>query len=637
MARTCERDGLARLKRATDYLTEEKLVFGNASQPSKIYAYGCLAPVRGLDLFEDQSRKMHRYRNALVARERGDQRAEPPQPGRRGEVEDVLRSLRPDVLALRDQETALLAELEEARAAVRQGNVQARQRRGRQSTEAQRVREISARLREVRARLRPARQEAFAAEGVRAALAVVEERDLTLRKELRAESGLYWCNYLTVEQSCGSFRQGAPPDFRPWREARQNVRIAVQLQGGMSVPDFLGGGDNRLRFEAAGASRDGRRRFGRVWVRAGSGRKSGREPLWVVVPVVWHRDLPQDGAIKWAYLRRRLLGTRAVWGLEIVVARAEGWERPDAATAGAVGIDLGWRLLKDGSLRVASWIGDDGGEDELCIPADQLPWFEEPSRLRGHRDDLFNRHHPLLRDWIREQDATLLPEWFRERTRTLPHWRSAEALAALVRTWAEQRFSGDKEMFRLMRGWIEPDAEGRPHRHGYLLQHDHLWDWEQSSWTAGRRWRDDLYRNFVARLRRRYRTARIEDTDWSALARRKPAETEERENEIARYHRTVAAPGRLAELIREGFAAHVEVPAEWTTQRCAECGRLDPFDAALELVRTCAHCGHVEDQDRRAARNLLGWRPPEDASGGVVDETPAPARDPQGDEMQEVA
>jgi putative transposase len=49
----------------------------------------------------------------------------------------------------------------------------------------------------------------------------------------------------------------------------------------------------------------------------------------------------------------------------------------------------------------------------------------------------------------------------------------------------------------------------------------------------------------------------------------------------------------------------VRVPPEDTTRRCADCGSVHDVSIFRRLAR-CPACGRVEDQDVRAARNLLG-------------------------------
>jgi len=54
----------------------------------------------------------------------------------------------------------------------------------------------------------------------------------------------------------------------------------------------------------------------------------------------------------------------------------------------------------------------------------------------------------------------------------------------------------------------------------------------------------------------------------------------------------------------------VRVPAHFTTQQCGECRKLVPKSLSVR-THTCPHCGHTEDRDVNAAKNiLLAWTGP---------------------------
>jgi transposase len=115
-------------------------------------------------------------------------------------------------------------------------------------------------------------------------------------------------------------------------------------------------------------------------------------------------------------------------------------------------------------------------------------------------------------------------------------------------------------------------------------------------------------------LSRRYHTAHIEDCNWKDISRHLPAE-EDTDDTAARLYRHVAAPGTLAQMIEQRFAATLRVNPAYTTMVCHQCGSREEFDAARHLRHQCQSCGAAWDQDFNAARNLL-------ASGQVVAETP---------------
>ncbi len=485
------------------------------------------------------------------------------------------------------------------------------------------IRAIRDRQRQAWRALRDARREAFAAEDVREALAAVDGDFSERHRAARAaavEGGLYWGSYLSVEQSCKSFRSGPPPRFKRFTG---EGRVVVQLQGGLSPAALHAGTDQRLRLHRLASRRTNRPRPAlvdcRVFIRVGT-MPDRRSPVWAQADVTLHRPLPEDCQVKWAYLsRRRCNGTHWRWELQLVLSR-DSWDTGDAPASGRVGIDLGWRLLgedREGKrhLRVAAWVGSDDQRGQLVIPADDLGRWARVEELRGQRDKMFNEARAWLVAWAAGCES--LPPWWEERAATLAQWRSPGRLAALVLFWRDNHFSGDAEAFSRMEGRLVTAPGGKRRYVGWRKQDRHLFDWERAQHEKAVRWRNDLYRKFVADMRKRYRIAAVEATDWRDLTETPEVEEGDPAAIAVCRQRFIASPGRLAALIAEGFAGRLSRcnPAN-TTQTCHQCGMMDAFDAARELVRTCRRCGHTEDQDWRAAYNLLA------ASGGDADGGP---------------
>ncbi|WP_143225575.1 RNA-guided endonuclease InsQ/TnpB family protein, partial [Acetobacter pomorum] len=49
----------------------------------------------------------------------------------------------------------------------------------------------------------------------------------------------------------------------------------------------------------------------------------------------------------------------------------------------------------------------------------------------------------------------------------------------------------------------------------------------------------------------------------------------------------------------------IEVPAAYTSQTCSGCGRVDPDSRASQARFVCTACGHTENADINAAKNIL--------------------------------
>src|SRR4029077_15177078 len=256
------------------------------------------------------------------------------------------------------------------------------------------------------------------------------------------------------------------------------------------------------------------------------------------------------------------------------LSRPERWLRPDAAETGAVGVDLGWCKLPDGSMRVAHWEGSDGASGQLTISADELgPWQKtrDLQEIRDrHRDAcketmLAWRHLVLgskgkkarasalselrqtllawaekrsdgvsaerlevaLHAWLKALDgddttaAPPWPAWMVKEAEHLAHWHAHRKFARLVRRWRQtevnkakgwinHRFANDTFAFDVMEAWRAHDK--------------HLYDWQSFNRGRSLRWRDDLYRKFAARLQRSYAKVAFSDTSFAELRRRPKTE-----------------------------------------------------------------------------------------------------------------
>jgi hypothetical protein len=301
-----------------------------------------------------------------------------------------------------------------------------------------------------------------------------------------------------------------------------------------------------------------------------------------------------------------------------------------------VGVDLGWRLLPGVGLRVAAFIGtvplqlpcnwdtltgvkgpqqccvlrpalhlsEDRTRGTLVIPERQLQWWAKIEDLRGTRDMMFDQVRDYLAGWLRDNPH---PDWLHDQTQHLGQWKAPGRLAGVVQRWREKRFDGDSAAFARLEGvLIRGRGEDRDHYEGWHKQDKHLFCWERSLHEKAVAWRNDLYRNFAACLRRSYHTVCLEDIDWSGKLIRLPNPEEEPPlAQVIRRQRFIAAPGRMAQLLEESIAVVEWVHPAYTTERCPKCGLADAFDAARELVRSCRWCDDTLDQDFRAAENLL--------------------------------
>lgn len=543
-------------------------MYKHKSLPSVIYSYGASEPRTNLNVVNEQLLLAHRYWNTLVEIDRR----------RRQNSDELLARECPPLAAVEQQIAATEAEKQALDDEI--GYRNARERRKRATADEQaRMRDVKQRLAALYSERKALRATEF--ERLRPLLDEIEAQSKEEFKAAYRNSGLYWGTYNAINQSAKYMRKGAPPKFRRLglRELPERGRVAIQLQNGRTVSEILRCENRILQIEPT-ADGEG---YTTVRMRVGS---ENREPVWAEFGVKFHRPLPA-AKIKWAYLHREQHGDDVEWKVSFVLSRESGWQKSDLKDSGAVGVDVGWRRLT-GGLRVAYWVGSDGERGELILPTKDLRRWAKADELRSIRGREFDVAQAALIKWLSARSD--VPEWLIEKTTALPLWKSTKRLEMVVAYWREHRFAGDEEVFPRMEAWRK--------------QSKHLHDWELNQRRKAVNWRDDVYRKFAAKLRRRYNAIHVEDCDWSQLKRRKPRESNETDGGVKEYM-DLASPGRLIQLLCETAATPIKVPAEYTTMRCHLCGELSGERDREQLYHTCTYCGESWDQDRNAAINLL--------------------------------
>lgn len=551
-------------------------MFGNKSLPSRIYSFGGKPPCEGLEKVIEQMLLAHRYKNALIEADRA----------RRKEVDEALARLSPELAEIERLIAPKEAVIEDARKGIRQASARARRKVVPPDLKKV-IQQSKDDLKPLYARRKVIRAVLFKSQEWEREEKPIEERAIETRHRLRGASGLYWGTYLHVEQSMAGIRSGAPPEF-----CRQDGggHLAVQIQGGLSAKDLIGGSDRRIRVEPVPpeAWQPGGRKLRKtkVWFRVDSD-ESGA-PVWAVIPIVLHRPIPEDAQVKWVHLIRWRIATKCEWRVQFILSRERGWAKEDVAREGTVGIDVGWRIRPDGSLRTAFWTGSDGRKGELVLPADWLSEMKKTRDLRSIRDGLLN---DILEVVCPKLKTLPLPEWLKEASATIAQWRSQARLAALTIQWRDKRFEGDIEVFDLLEAWRKRDK--------------HLYEYQENLRDQLQSRRQDIYRVFAAKARRVYKTAVIEDLhlpDFHEL----PEDEEPTVDGALKEHVRDACISLLFQCLKESMATTLKAPAQNTTRLHCDCGSIEDWDRK-ELEHKCSRCSRIYDQDENASRNLLEW------------------------------
>lgn len=440
---------------------------------------------------------------------------------------------------------------------------------------------------------------------VKAVFADITARRRAAAKATKAESDLWWPNADDVLQTYElaaqkAYKTGASLNFH---SARQHGKLFVRWQHGLPVADAFGD-DTRLRIEPVDPrawqtcprcqtkpkpcscpTRGERRRLQRtrMWVRVGS---ANRLPVWLELTVIMHRPLPPDGIIRSVAVLRDREGPFWHWKVTVTVAVPE--PAPAAATGPAVAIDLGWRRVP-GGLRVAAVYDSNGLSTTLCLPESWLKDMEFVRDLQALRAKHRNALQEGLLAWL--ANAPSIPQWLRDMRPAMRHWKSPDHFSRLYQQWQAARFDGDDAGFALLAAWKTRDH--------------HLHAWEGPMRARLLRQRRELYRLFAAELSRKYAEVVLEDFKVQTVA----SVRKDQLHAAARYQRFLAAPSVLKHVLQVAMQRQggklVVVPAAYSTQTCPACGVVYAFNAARELVHTCAYCGTERDQDVGAAQVLL--------------------------------
>jgi hypothetical protein len=545
---------------------------------NKVYVYGLRPPVENEALVDQQIRLAHEYQNRLIEVERT----------RRTRVRQTLSEagLAPYEAAA-EQHWQAYSDLQ---AAAKKDNAAAH---SRVETRAQ-EKEIKAAKKVATAattELKAKRKEICARPEIAELLAQHDTSAELNAKAAYFGSGLYWGQRAIIDQAMELAKKSrTDPRFQRWTG---EGAVAVQIQHGMTAEQAFGQ-DTRFRIDPIPAEAWDRRRDPaqrtRVRLRVGS---VGRDPVWATWPAILHRPLPEGAQIMWAKVIRTRIEAHYRWELHLSL------RLPDPAPSElpkVLAVDVGWRQLEDGGLRVAYWVG--GKTGEICTPVEIIQGLRKCEDLQEIRDKAFNEIRDRLAVFLGVSQA-LTPAWLVEATEHLDQWKSEARLAALAVRWRDLRWDGDSTIYEALETWRKHDK--------------HLWTWQENQREKSLRRRRDAYRVAAHDLAQHFGTLVLEDFDLTVHARRPKVEDDDKDERgrILRKQKSVAAAGELRLALVNAFTSAggkvVKLDPADTTKICWLCGAKDAWDRAAEdaVERVCCECGTLVDQDENACRMLL--------------------------------
>ena len=355
-----------------------------------------------------------------------------------------------------------------------------------------------------------------------------------------------------------------------------------------------------IAYQSLSTRRGDRRRAARTTGRLRIGSTPKGEPIWADFKVTMHRQLPVDGVIKYAWIRRNLLGTHMIYHLQLVIEAPSFEQKVSVAKREtAVAIDVGWRVRAKNVLRVAYLLDTAGNRREILLPETVVRRLKHADSLRSIQDDAFNAIKDRFLAWVAD-NKEILSSWFHDTFQFLALSRSSKSLSWKVREWSSRRFEGDSQIYGELVAW----------RKQFL----HLYEWEVNERAGALAERKNFFQHMNLELAKSYEHVLIEDFKLTGVVENSMPEEEDDNPQTQRHNRVMSSISEyrrtLASVCSAWGCLVVELPAAYTTLDCHAChdekDKHAKWDAATTIVHTCQEkCGSTWDQDYNAAANLL--------------------------------
>lgn len=547
---------------------------------TRLYAYGVL-PRTNLHLVEEQVALAHRYRNTLV------------------ELELERRARFREITGEDEQVSAIAAAIENGTQRLGALRLPAATQTKSKKELRQEAAHIRAELREMRARHKAQRQAATSDPAVQERLVELRAHINEKWRQARSESRLYWGTYLIVERAIDRARMGKmDPRPRRWN-GRGSIGVRLTNSAGLTYDALVAGESGAFRLEPvppdAWCTRSSRRRVRPLMhFRVGT---EDRAPIWAEFVVCMHRPLPPGATVKWARILRERVGPDTRYSLLLTVSIPQQAPKRHARPKHIAALHGAWRQMPNGDLRAGYLVDDQGGAEDLRLPASMVSAFEHADSLRAIRDANREQFCRQLVDSLSTLPA--LPEWMQEE------------LTELERTWHYEEFA--RRLRALLQGPV--DAALQVRAEVWRRQERHLWQWEAHARARTRRCRHEMYRKWAAEWGRKYGVLRLEDYDLRILSRGEAVGGElaaavQRNRRIVALHelRAAAASALTVEYVSPYLLA----------QTCHVCGVVGEYDVRRSLAHTCSACGKEWDAHLNAARNMLRWAPVKREGGALA-------------------
>lgn len=419
-------------------------------------------------------------------------------------------------------------------------------------------------------------------------------------KKACQESGLWWGNYNAVYASYNVARSRAMKEGVDLKFHRfdGSGRFTCQIQGGMTVEELFEGqkivGVKPLPKDAYTHPYKGeRRRLQRTELSFTIYTKDNARRT-LSFPMIMHRPFPEDVRIKHAVISKKRIGTNFKWSITITATKEGEKFQPDLSKKVACGINWGWKLLKNGSLRIATVVGSDNTEEHFILPADVVLKFKYIDELKSKLDTEINEMHAAIKKF---EFGDIPDEVLAEKIKKIRRAPKIGAgkLAACVLLWKDNFADFQPVFLEKFESWRKVDKRKRneiSNLRGKLIRR-----------------RLDLYRNYAKKIANKYGLIGLHEFNLkkAALLETKAGEETPLPKKV-RYNRTIASISVFRDWIKkQAFKAKaqvVEVKGPITVI-CHNCGTLIGKKDRTDFIWKCENCGIKWDVDTNAGKNVL--------------------------------